>query len=165
MSPDLCCHMASLGLNELNIWYPTFSTSPLTWLIFSFHWSPCGSALPSLSLSSFLSFPLSFPSLSLEVCEFLPLPNSVFSMKIRVRSAFSGCCVHRYNSTNRNATRRVRPSSGRKKKRIININSLRAEFFRGNINIYLYFVSFLHIDMTQVLKILPQEWEGPTYSI
>ena len=45
------------------------------------------------------------------------------------------------------------------------INPLRAKFFRGNINIYLHFMSFLHIDMTQVLKILPQVREGPTYSI
>ena len=32
------------------------------------------------------------------------------------------------------------------------INPLRAKFFRVNINIYLHFISFLHIDMTQVLK-------------
>ena len=44
-------------------------------------------------------------------------------------------------------------------------NPLRAKFFRGHINIYLHFVSYLHIDMTQVLKILPQVSEGPTYSI
>ena len=37
-------------------------------------------------------------------------------------------------------------------------------FFRGNINIYLHFVSFLHIDMTQVLNILPKLRPGPTYS-
>ena len=43
-------------------------------------------------------------------------------------------------------------------------NPLRAKFFRGNINIYLHFVSFLHIDMTQVLKILPHVRPGPTYS-
>ena len=35
------------------------------------------------------------------------------------------------------------------------INPLRAKFFRGNITIHLYSVSFLHIDMTQVLKIVP----------
>ena len=29
-------------------------------------------------------------------------------------------------------------------------------FFWGNINTYLHFMSFLHIDLTQVLKILPQ---------
>ena len=36
------------------------------------------------------------------------------------------------------------------------INPLRAKFFRGNINIHLHFVSFLHIDTTQVVEILPQ---------
>ena len=33
-------------------------------------------------------------------------------------------------------------------------NPLHAKFFRGNINIYLHFVSFLHIDMTQVVESL-----------
>ena len=33
-------------------------------------------------------------------------------------------------------------------------------FSRGNINIYLHFVSLLHIDLTQVLKILPQVRPG-----
>ena len=37
-----------------------------------------------------------------------------------------------------------------------NINPLHAKFFRVNINMYLHFMSFLHIDRTQVLKILPQ---------
>ena len=45
------------------------------------------------------------------------------------------------------------------------VNSLHAKFFRGNINICLHFVSLLHIDMTQVLKILPQVRVGPTHSI
>ena len=45
------------------------------------------------------------------------------------------------------------------------INPLCTKFFRGNISIDLHFVSFIHIDMTQVLKILPQVSEGPTYSI
>ena len=45
------------------------------------------------------------------------------------------------------------------------INPLRAKFFRGNINIYLHFMSLLHIDMAQVLKILPQVRPGPTYSM
>ena len=40
----------------------------------------------------------------------------------------------------------------------------RAKFFRGIINIYLHFVSFLHFDMTQVLEILPQIRQEPTYS-
>ena len=44
------------------------------------------------------------------------------------------------------------------------INPLRAKYFGGNINIYLHFMSFLHIDSTQVLKILPQGRPGPTYS-
>ena len=44
------------------------------------------------------------------------------------------------------------------------INPLRAKFFRGNTNIYLHFMSLLHIDMTQVLKILPQVTPEPTYS-
>ena len=30
------------------------------------------------------------------------------------------------------------------------LNPLRAKFFRENINMYLHFVSFLHIDTTQV---------------
>ena len=32
------------------------------------------------------------------------------------------------------------------------INPLCAKFFRGDINIYLHFVSLVHIGMTQVLK-------------
>ena len=44
-------------------------------------------------------------------------------------------------------------------------NPLRAKFSRGNINIYLHFMSLLHNDMTHVLKILPQVRPGPTYSI
>ena len=43
-------------------------------------------------------------------------------------------------------------------------NPLRAKFFRWNINIYLHLMSLLHIDMTQVLKILPQVRPGPMYS-
>ena len=43
------------------------------------------------------------------------------------------------------------------------VNPLRAKFFRGNINIYLHFVSFLHIDTTQVVEILPQIRQEPTY--
>ena len=44
-----------------------------------------------------------------------------------------------------------------------NLNSLRS-FGRGNINIYLHFMSLLPIDETQVLKILPRVKPGPTYS-
>ena len=43
-------------------------------------------------------------------------------------------------------------------------NPLRAKFFRGNISIYLHFMSLLPIDMAHVLKILPQVKPGPTYS-
>ena len=43
------------------------------------------------------------------------------------------------------------------------INPLRAKFFRGNIDIYLHFVSFLHIGPTQVDEILPQIRQEPTY--
>ena len=32
---------------------------------------------------------------------------------------------------------------------------LNAKFFRGNKNIYLHFMSFLHVDMTQVVEIIP----------
>ena len=42
------------------------------------------------------------------------------------------------------------------------INPLHAKFFRGNINIYLHFVSFLHIDTTQVVEIRPQVRQEPT---
>ena len=45
-----------------------------------------------------------------------------------------------------------------------NFNPLHAKFFRGNINIYLHIVSFLHIDTTQVVEILPQVRQEPTYS-
>ena len=41
--------------------------------------------------------------------------------------------------------------------------SFRVKFFRGNINMYLHFMSLLHIDMTQVLKILPQVRPWHTY--
>ena len=46
----------------------------------------------------------------------------------------------------------------------VELNPLRAKFFRGNINIYLHFISLLHIDVTQVLKILTQVRPGLTYS-
>ena len=47
----------------------------------------------------------------------------------------------------------------------VKVNPLRAKLFKGNKNMYLHFMSFLHIDLTQVLKILPQVRPGPTYSI
>ena len=37
----------------------------------------------------------------------------------------------------------------------ISFNPLRAKLYWGNINIYLHFMSLLHINMTQVVKILP----------
>ena len=43
------------------------------------------------------------------------------------------------------------------------LNPLRAKFFRGNINIYLHFVSFLPIDTTLVVEILPQIRQEPIY--
>ena len=45
----------------------------------------------------------------------------------------------------------------------ITINPLRAKFFRENINIYLQFVSYLHIDTTQVVESLPHIRQEPTY--
>ena len=44
------------------------------------------------------------------------------------------------------------------------LNPLRAKFFRGNINIYLHFMSLFHIDVAQKLKILSQVRPGLTYS-
>ena len=43
------------------------------------------------------------------------------------------------------------------------LNPLRAKFFRENINIY--FMSFLHINKTQVVEIPPWVRQGPAYSI
>ena len=37
-------------------------------------------------------------------------------------------------------------------------------FSEGAYNTYQHFMSFLHIDMTQVVEILPQTRQGPTYS-
>ena len=44
------------------------------------------------------------------------------------------------------------PTPRQKVKRRPWVNSLRAKFFRGNINIYVHFMSLLHIDLAQVLK-------------
>ena len=38
----------------------------------------------------------------------------------------------------------------------VKINPLCAKFFRRNKNIYLHFMSFLHIDMTEEVEIIPQ---------
>ena len=43
-------------------------------------------------------------------------------------------------------------------------NPLNAKFLRGNKNLLLHFVSFLHIDMTQVVEILPEVRQELTYS-
>ena len=44
-------------------------------------------------------------------------------------------------------------------------NPLRAKFFRGNINICLHFLPFLHTNETQVVEIPPRVRQGPAYSI
>ena len=44
------------------------------------------------------------------------------------------------------------------------INPLRAKFLRENINIYLYFMSFLHTNKTQVVEIPPRVRQRPAYS-
>ena len=44
------------------------------------------------------------------------------------------------------------------------INPLHAKFFRRNINIYLHFMSLLHIDMTEIVEIVPQVRQELTYS-
>ena len=44
------------------------------------------------------------------------------------------------------------------------LNPLHAKISRGNKNIYLHFMSFLHIDMAQVVEILPQVRQELTYS-
>ena len=43
-------------------------------------------------------------------------------------------------------------------------NPLRATFLRENINIYLYFMSFLHTNKTQVVEISPRVRQGPAYA-
>ena len=42
-------------------------------------------------------------------------------------------------------------------------NPLHAKFSRGNINICLYFMSSLHIDMTHVVEILAHIRQGPIH--
>ena len=44
-------------------------------------------------------------------------------------------------------------------------NPLRAKFFRGNKNIYLHFMSFLHMDMAQAVAIILQVSQESAYSI
>ena len=45
-----------------------------------------------------------------------------------------------------------------------NLNPLHAKVFRGNKNTYLHFMLFFHVDMTQVVEILPQVRQELTYS-
>ena len=45
-----------------------------------------------------------------------------------------------------------------------NLDPLRAEFLRDNINIYLHFMSFLHTNKTQVVDIPPRVRQAPAYS-
>ena len=47
---------------------------------------------------------------------------------------------------------------------VCGINTLHAKFFRGNKNIYLHCMSFIHIDKTQVVDNFPQLSKN-TYSI
>ena len=44
------------------------------------------------------------------------------------------------------------------------VNPLCTKFFRGNMNTYLHFVSFLHIDTAKVVEILSHIRQEPTYS-
>ena len=41
------------------------------------------------------------------------------------------------------------------------INPLCAKFSRGNINMYLQFISFLYTDMIQIMEILPDGSQQP----
>ena len=47
----------------------------------------------------------------------------------------------------------------------IYLNPSRAKFFRGNKNIYEHFMSFLHIDMTRAVEIVPRVIQELAYSI
>ena len=44
-------------------------------------------------------------------------------------------------------------------------NPLRAIFFKENIKIYLHFMSFLHMNKTQVVEIPPRGRQKPVYTI
>ena len=46
----------------------------------------------------------------------------------------------------------------------IHVNTLRAKFFRVNINMYLHFMSFLRTNKTQVVEIPPRVRQGPAYT-
>ena len=128
--------LPSLGNNELNMTaHFTYHISPLFSLID--FWNGIGTitVLTCLTSGRFLSVKYHI------VC---------FSIKTVI--------------TNYHVLHRVYPKSYARCLYTVAFNLLRAKFLRGNINIYLHFVSIIHIDMTQVLKILPQVREGPTYS-
>ena len=55
------------------------------------------------------------------------------------------------------------PASNHEAYFVVSVNPLRTIVFQREHNIYLHFVSFLHIGMTQVVKILSQVRQGPTY--
>ena len=44
------------------------------------------------------------------------------------------------------------------------LDNFYANYLRGNINIYLHFMSFLHNNKTQVVEIPPPVRQGPSYS-
>ena len=48
--------------------------------------------------------------------------------------------------------------------RVKKVNPLHAKFFRGNKNTYLYIMSSLHTDITQVVEIISQVRQEPIYS-
>ena len=48
--------------------------------------------------------------------------------------------------------------------KLVILNSLSAKLFRGDINIYLHFMSFLHTNNTQVVEIPPIVRQGNAYS-
>ena len=46
---------------------------------------------------------------------------------------------------------------------ILRLSALRVNFCRGNINMYLHFMSFLHTNMPKIIEILPSIRAGLTY--
>ena len=47
---------------------------------------------------------------------------------------------------------------------MFDVNPLRAKFFRGNTSMYVHFILFLHINMTQATEIPPCVKQGSTLS-
>ena len=45
----------------------------------------------------------------------------------------------------------------------VHVNPLRAKLFRGNINMHLHLMSFLHIDMPQIIETRPRIRAGLSY--